>query len=851
MTEDNADTGPKTDAIKRLIWPLRLTRAGMVAERFVRAFWPVWTLVFVVFAALAFGAGSLASPTVIWSVLGVVSLAALVLIALGIHGFNMPTHAEALERLDATMPGRPITTLLDTPAVGGSDAASRSVWVTHVARMANRAASARAPQPDLRVSRADPYALRYIGAVALAMALLFGGLSRVTEVGEVPLGPGAATASAGPSWEGWVEPPIYTGLPSLYLNDITADGFQAPLGSDITLRAYGAPGEITLRTDIGPMPEPDPNAYAQTVTMERGGTLAVDGPGGREWTVSVRPDQPPTIALDGEVEGEPPGAMQFTFTATDDYGVSSGTATIRLNADAADRRFGLAVDPEPREPVVLDLPMPFRGNRDEFTEVVLEDLSEHPFANLPVTLTLTAVDDAGQIATASYDVARLPGQRFFDPLANGLIELRRDILWSRENAERSARLLRALTHRPEDGLNEGVYLALRSAIQRLESAIDFISIEAQEDVAEILWNAALELEFGDAGSALERLRRAQERLEEAMRQGASDEEIAELMQEMREAMDDYMQELADNTEFGDDTDQPDQGGERQEMTGADLDEMLRRIEELMQEGRIAEAMEMLQALQEMLENMEITQGDGSGDGPQTPGQQAMEGLQDTLRGQQELSDDAFQDLQEQFNPNRPGQQSEQQGDAPQGNQPGQEGENPGDSAGGDGSEGSLAERQQELLRQLEEQARRLPGTGTEAGDEALDQLGDAGRAMDEAADALERGDIAEALDLQSEAMEALREGMTQLGEALAQEQGAEPGQGQAEGNMAESRPLQDPLGRQAGNNGAFGSDENGLGENEEARQRARELLDLLRDRAAEQARPEIERDYLRRLLEQF
>lgn len=850
MMSENA---PKTDAIQRLIWPLRLTRLGMVAERFVRAFWPVWTLAFVVFAALAFGAGSLSSPTVIWSALGVAALALAVLLVLGIRRFNLPTHAEALERLDATMPGRPITTLLDTPAVGGSDPASQSVWATHVARMANRAASARAPQPDLRVSRGDPYAVRYVGAVAIAMALLFGGLSRVTEVGEVPLGPGAATASAGPSWEGWVEPPIYTGLPSLYLNDITAPGFEAPLGSDITLRAYGAPGEITLRTDIGPLPEPDPDAYAQTVTMERGGTLAVDGPGGLEWQVSVRPDQPPTVALDGEVEGEPPGSMQFSFNATDDYGVRSGTATIRLNAAAADRRFGLSVDPEPREPVVLDLPMPFRGNRDEFSEVVLEDLSEHPFANLPVTLTLTVIDDAGQIATASYDVARLPGQRFFDPLANGLIELRRDILWSRENATRSSRLLRALTHRPEAGLDEGVYLSLRSAIQRLESAIDFISIETQEDVAEILWNAALELEFGDLGSALERLQRAQERLAEAMRQGASDEEIAELMQEMREAMDEYMQELADNTEFGDDTDQPDQG-ETQEMSSADLDEMLRRIEELMQEGRMAEAMEMLQALQEMLENMEITQGEGSGDGPQTPGQEAMEGLQDTLRGQQQLSDDAFQDLQEQFNPNRPGQQSEQQGDAPQGNQPGQEGENPGEAAGGDSGEGptgSLAERQQELLRQLEEQAGRLPGTGTEAGDEALDQLDGAGRAMDEAADALERGDIADALDLQSEAMEALREGMTQLGEALAQEQGAEPGQGQAEGNMAESRPLQDPLGRQAGNNGAFGSDENGLGDSEDARQRARELLDLLRDRAAEQTRPEIERDYLRRLLDQF
>ena len=847
------DEAPKSDAIKRLIWPLRLTLAGMVAERVVRAFWPVWTGLFFIFSALAFGAGSLLAPAYTWSILGLVSLGLIIFLVLGIRRFQMPTRGEALERLDRTMPGRPITTLLDTPAVGGDDPAGRSVWATHVARMANRAAKARAPQPDLRVSRNDPFALRYVGATAIAMAVLFGAFGQVGEVGEVPLGTGPATASSGPSWEGWLEPPIYTGLPSLYLNDILADNFEAPLGSEVTLRVYGAPGEITLRTDIGPVPELDPNAYAQTVTMERGGTLAIDGPGGREWLVSVRPDMPPTVALEGEVEGEPPGAMQFSFTATDDYGIRSGIATIRLNPAAADRRYGLAVDPEPREPVVLDLPMPFRGDRTEFTEVLLEDLSQHPFANLPVTLTLQVTDDAGHIATVVYDVARLPGQRFFDPLANGLIELRRDILWSRENATRSARLLRALTHRPEPGLEDGVYLALRSAIQRLESAIDSISIEVQEDVAEILWNAALELEFGELDTALERLQRAQERLAEAMRQGASDEEIAELMQEMREAMNDYMRELAENSETGDETDQPDQSGETTEMSMADLEEMLRRIEQLMQEGRMAEAMEMLQALQEMLENMEVTEGGEGSDGPQTPGQEAMEGLQDTLRGQQDLSDDSFQDLQDQFNPNRPGQPGEQQGEAPQGNQPGQDGQNPGQGQGGENEEGlsgSLAERQDALRRQLEEQARRLPGTGTEAGDEALERLDGAGRAMDEAAEALGRGDIADALDLQSEAMEAIREGMTQLSEALAQEQGIDPGQGQAEGDMAESRPLQDPLGRQAGNNGAFGSDD-GLDGSDDARQRARELLNLLRDRAGEQARPEIERDYLRRLLDQF
>jgi hypothetical protein len=324
------------------------------------------------------------------------------------------------------------------------------------------------------------------------------------------------------------------------------------------------------------------------------------------------------------------------------------------------------------------------------------------------------------------------------------------------------------------------------------------------------------------------------------------------MQELREAMDDYMQQLAENAEPG--QDRPDQDGERMEMSMSDLDEMMRRIEELMQQGRMAEAQEMLDALQQMLENMQVTQGGEGGDGPRSPGQQAMEGLQDTLRDQQQLSDDAFRELQDQLNPGRPQQgQQGQQGQQPgQGQEPGQNGDADGSGQGGENGEGqSLAERQEALRRLLQQQQSGLPGAGSEAGDEALQQLDRAGRAMEDAEGMLEEGDIAGALDAQSEALEALREGMTELGRALAEGQtGEEPGQGQADGNRAPDRPLQDPLGRQAGNSGSFGTDE-AMAEREEAFRRSRELLDELRRRSSEQERPEIERDYLRRLLDQF
>lgn len=860
-------------ALKNLAWRLRTTQAFMGAERAVRVFWPLWSILCVGLAALAFGFGTIVSQPVFLAGLIMWGLAILAAVALGLRHFQMPTRAEAMARLDRTMPGRPIASLLDRPAIGANDPAAQSVWDAHTARMAIRVAKAQVPAPDLRLSARDHYAVRYLSTTALVMALLFGDFGQIGDAGDaVVLGTGPAAAS-GPLWEGWIEPPFYTNMPSLYLNDIVAADFETPMGAQVTVRTYAEPGAIRFSTDMGAIvTEEEANPSIHTATLEHSGTLTIAGTGGRTWAVSVLPDTPPAVTLVGDIETQSPGQMQLTFNATDDYGVASGRVSIAVDLGAVDRRFGLAIAPEPRADLTLDLPLPFRGTRTDFTEVLIENLTQHPFANLPVQVTLRVVDDAGQIGTFHHMAPRLPGRRFFDPLASALIEMRRDILWNRENAPRAAQILRALTHHPENGLEESVYVLIRTAIRRLESARDDILAEnVRDEVADMLWTAALELEDGDLNDARARLERAQERLNEAIRQGASDDEIAALTQELRDAMDDYIQQLAENAAPS--TDEPGREGDAMDMTMNDLDEMVRRIEELMQQGRMAEAQQMMQALQEMLENLEVVQGgQGNGDGPRTPGEQAMEDLQDTLRGQQDLSDDAFRDLQDQFNSDDPQQSDQpgmsgQQGQQPQGGtgtdqaggdqptnqgqaQPGQDTQQPGTGEGNDGGL-SLAERQEALRRQLEEQTRRLPGAGTDAGDEALRRLDEAGNAMRDAETALERGDIAEALENQSQALEALREGMVDLNRALAQDRGEDTAnQDRADSILSPDLLAQDPLGRQAGNSGTFGSDAD-IEAREHAFRRSQELLNELRRRAADQDRPQIERDYLRRLLDRF
>ena len=299
----------------------------------------------------------------------------------------------------------------------------------------------------------------------------------------------------------------------------------------------------------------------------------------------------------------------------------------------------------------------------------------------------------------------------------------------------------------------------------------------------------------------------------------------------------------------------------------ELDALLDRIQELMEEGRMAEAEELMQQLNDLLENMRITQGDGS-DGPRNPGERSMQGLSDTLRDQQELSDDAFRDLQEQFNegqPSQPGQpDGGQQG---QGQSPGQETQNGqqgdqgqggeaqgGTEQGGNQQDGAqtLADRQNSLRDELDRQRGELPRLDGDAAEALRRSLEQAEGAMDGAEDALRDGDLGRALDRQAEAIDALREGMRNLADALAQNRRSEPGQGNQDGAATgQLEPTRrDPLGRQFGNTGQFGSDQNML-QGPDVYRRAEELLEELRRRSSEQDRPELELEYLKRLLDRF
>ncbi|MEM5476384.1 DUF4175 family protein [Pacificibacter sp. AS14] len=799
---------------------LRLTFVGLVVERFVQAFLWFGVLASCALAALLFD--TFAALTPLASIISVACVAVALVVSFGLctMRFRMPTMREARARVDEALPHRPIQALDDLMATGHDNLQTQGIWRAHQARMAQQALSARAIGPHVRLSARDPYALRLMAVTVLIMGLLFG--TGALRFGGVSL---ANDIALGPAWEGWIEPPAHTGKPTLYLSDMP-ERFTAPQNSKVTIRLYGDAEAFQMRETVSGQSD-QAALLGQDFTLQQTGEIEIKGETGRLWNVALLPDQPPVAELVGDMTRAPSGELRQSFRMSDDFGIARAQFEIELDRNEVVAQYGYRVDPEPRQAVVLSIPLPRALQRQDFEGVVAENLSRHPFSGLPVRVRLTAWDVSGHEAASQHNQAILPGRKFFDPLAAALIDVRRELLWSRKNAVRSAQIIRAVSYAQDDsyGGDHAIFLSLRAVAGLIEAQGPSMSDEVWDTVADSLWTIAVELEDGELSEALERLRRAQERLTQAMRDGATPDEIAKLMQDLRDATDDYILQRAEQQSKEQDQDQDGaQDGESFDVSPDQLQELMDRIQELMEQGRMAEAQQLMEMLNEMLENMQVSPGQ------QGQGAQAIESLEDMLREQQDLNDETFSDLQEQFG-----------ADDDDSSEP-----NPAD----DRAE-SLADRQQALRSQAQRQGGALPPEASAQGDGAASELERAERSMEGAEEALRNQDYAGALDNQARAMEALRNGLKQLNEQLSQSGSPEDSQNaEAQSGQPNGR---DPLGRRDGRDqgASIGSDGSGGSEQDDVYKQAEELLDEIRRRSAQRERADEELDYLKRLLDRF
>jgi uncharacterized protein (TIGR02302 family) len=241
---------------------------------------------------------------------------------------------------------------------------------------------------------------------------------------------------------------------------------------------------------------------------------------------------------------------------------------------------------------------------------------------------------------------------------------------------------------------------------------------------------------------------------------------------------------------------------------------------------------MLEQLQSMLENLQMARP-GQGQDSDDDMMSALDQLGDMIRRQQQLRDKTFRQGQDQRRDRQRGQR--------------------GDQDAFNGLQGNQRDLKQELNRLMEQLRQhgmgQRPGQGQKG--DGSDELGRAGEAMGEAEGKLGEGNAEGAVDAQGRALEALRRGAQGMAQAMQQGQGQGPGPGQP-GRWGRARADQntDPLGRPLRGRD-YGDDSTVKVPGEIDVQRARRILEELRRRYGETFRPQLELDYIERLLKGF
>ncbi len=837
--------------------PLGRTRATLLWERAYAAITPILAVIAGFLGLALWGVWDALPPILhLAGLLGFFAMAVTILVR-STRLFRWPRRSEVEARLEADAALTPglLRDLSDTPFDGDDHSA---FWEVHQRRLATIAFRARPKKARALIDKTDPYALRYGALLVFGLGLVIAGTNAPTRL---------ATAFAPFHGTGtpliadiWISPPDYTGKAPQFLvraaplEKGTAAPVTVPAGSIFHARLTDTPGgprrrpRAILATEVGQHRLSVSNsdgAYTVTAPLTENSALSLKVRGQEIiWPIEVLSDTPPTVRWSSppEIEG---GTRTMLFVEVeDDYGVAAATLSLRL-AVPLNRPPDAPTPAEDTITAAETMAIPALRGPAGARRVAL-DLTDHPWAGLPISLAVTVIDGAGQQAETASLPFTLPSRTFYNPLARTVIEERQKIALSPDSWRRTARLFDALTFAPDRyAKNTKEYLLLRTAFHDVNQSAG----DNTQAIIDSFWPLAIALEDEGLTLARQRLEAAQAALREALARNAPPEEIDQLIEALRQAMDDYVAALAASG----DANAP-AGDDAADMNERDLDDILDEIAELRRQGDTREARQRLSELEQLLQNLQISPGgSSSGEGQQAAGQSGQgqgsengdggeggEGAPLNQAGslidaQRRLSDETF---------------AAERGDR--------------DTEGLAAAQQALADAAESLAGETT-QADGTPGgdggpegPSPQAGARAF---GDAAEQMAAAASALGRGDLRTAQGYQEQALAALRQGAEALADAAeaAREGDGSTEQSQSAGGRDQNSPNdgrgqaagpgvdRDPLGRLYGQEGDDGIEIPDL----TAPERIRDLTESLRRRLADPDLSAEERDYLERLLKRF
>lgn len=797
-----------------------------------------------------------------------VALFALALLGALVPLLHLPRlgRAEALARLDReaalrdpTLRHGPASAAEDRLAVGAADPATRALWDLHQRRAAEAVARLRVGLPRPMMPRHDPYALRAALTVAAVASLFVAGPEWRERLGSAFDWRRPPAAAPNYRIDGWIDPPLYTRTPPLLVTLSEAEQhLRAPVNSQLVVRIAGenrAAAETVLTPDAGLKPVPGKEARPDLredrfqLVGHRAALVLATPAGERRLVIETIPDNPPEIRDLGSPEVNGRGTFNLAYRARDDYGLASADGIVEP------LKPGRALVPPPR--IALALPPDASGESEAKT---LVDLTENPWSGARIRFTLLVKDEAGQEARSAPVEMVLPARPFRDPLARSLAEERRRLVTAPDDGRpRVQTALDALLIAPDAfSVRPAIFLGLKTAAGRLRAARDDAGLT---EVADLLWEMALKIEDGDLSDAEKQLRQAQDRLKEAVERNAPDDEIQRLTQDLKQALDKFLKEMAQrqNREPRQQQ-QGERSGQQKTVTPDDLDKMLKDMAEAMKRGDTAEAQRLMEQLRNILENLQTAEQGGKSDQAGREMRKQMQELDQMSRDQQQLRDETFRDGQDRQQGQRPrdrGQQGQPQGQ--QGDSRGRQGQrSPGQQGDGQGQQGergqgqqggSTGDRQQALRQRLEDVQRRMKENGMKG----EDGLADAEDAMREAENALRQGREGDAVDAQGRALDGLKrgaEGMQQQMQEMAEGEGqGDQPEGQQPGQQGQAGSREDdPLGRPTKGRDMSDGRVRVPGADESAVQRARRIMEELRRKLGDPSRSREELDYFERLL---
>ena len=752
--------------------------------------------------------------------------------------FRWPTREDALRRLDrgTGIAHRPATALTDT--LESRDPISQALWEEQRTRTLASIRKIRAGLPSPRLAFHDPWALRGLVIVLVAATFIAAGSDRLSRV-MAAFDWDGAFSGANVRVDAWVTPPSYTGRPPVILTASSnknapptdSSPISIPAGSKLIVRLSGGTLDVNVSGSVAEAPVTDKvpqGTNERHFAITGDGTAHIRSPSGQpQWAFKALPDRPPTIALAKDPERQAKGSLLLSYKLEDDYGVTEARAQFLPPAAEASAQ-PLFDAPE------FPLGLPNARTRNGVGQT-MKDLSEHPYAGADVTLTLTAKDEAGNEGRSEPFAMRLPERVFVKPLARALIEQRRIFALDANQKPLVMIAIEALLIAPEAFMPEmGQYLGLRSIASQLGRAN---SRDAMRETVDNMWALAVSVEDGNITDVDKALRAAQDALKQALEQGASDEEIKKLTDNLRAALDNFMRQLAEQSRNNPQQLARPLDPNTKVMRQQDFKNMLDRMERLAKSGDKDAARALLDQMQQMLENLQMAQP-GQGDGDM---EQALNELGDVIRKQQQLRDKTYKQGQDSRGDRSRGQQGDQ---------------NPMNGLRQD--QQALRDRLGKLLDDLKKNGM-MPGQKGEKGQqgqgedgqqEGGDSLGDADSAMGDAGGQLGQGNAESAFDSQGRALEALRKGAQNLAQSMQPGEGQDGGPGNKMGRQQNSANSTDPLGRPL--SGREWSDDLTVkipGEIDV--QRVRRILEELRRRLADPSRPQIELDYIERLLKDY